>query len=1452
MRKKLKSVFMLLASILLCGSNMLSTITIKADVTNLEDTGYWHTGQAQNPANPAQYAWFDHQTIEKIHVEQGVGVCSEPWEVIGDWGGYVTSTIQGVDIANIWYYAYVNTNQSHWNYAVGQLMVWEYLGYTPTAHNIPDYEKRKAEVNSAIAKMKVTPSFHNQEITLNIRESKTLTDTNGVLSDFKGKESIPEGITVTRSGNKLTITANANASETSTYRLGKIRPEMIGQSLVHKKPGGQDIMYPLRSDPGTFKLAIHVNKYGSLKLTKQDEDGTYVPNTSFKLSKHQDMSSPVGTYTTGEDGTVTVDQLLPQKYYIQEVVVPNHLVLDKTVHEVTVEPNKTASFNAHNDWKKGKVQIRKVDKDSKKQVAGATYAIFDKQNQELQRLVTKASGYSISGYLRVGEYYVQEVIAPKGYVLDKTKYPVTISDNGQTIDVTGSDKRQTAALHLTKQDSVTGTQPQGEATLQGAVYELRAKENILDPADRSVKYAKGALVATLTTNEQAKASKTGLYLGNYVLQEKTPSEGYTLDTTKYDISIDYAGEHVEVVTKNQTVKERVIAQAFQIIKISDNGTGEADTLNGAEFTIKAKKDVIKAGSWEAAPIAKNANGKTAAVMVTDKTGHAVSEELPKGTYIIRETKTPDEHMAVKDFEVIVTEDSREPQVWRIMNDEAFEGALRIVKQDKETGKTVLLPNAEFKVFDVDKKAYVKQFELFPFPHYTDTWKTNDNGEVYLGDLLHYGDFELREVKAPNGYLLDTTPVPFKISQHAAMQVLPEEHIPVFTVVKQDRPVKGRIRVYKEGEVLTAVKQDENGDHRFVYETRKLKDAVFEVKAAQDILSADNQGDILYHKGDLVDTITTDASGEARTKLLPLGNYQVSEKTAPNGFTHSEDVREVELVYKDQHTAIVFGDAGTYENERQRVDVQAVKKDADDRRLLAGAEITLYANKDVYDYDGDVIVKAGEKIESVVTDEHGKAGFSADLPNDLTPEYGGMPTEEEDNVRDMKMIGDRNSLFYATETKAPAGYASGQETRYYLDTGYTSQDEPVLKFKAEFRNETTKVEISKVDITNEKELPGATLQIKTKAGKVLEEWVSTDQSHLIEKLPVGNYVLSEKIPANGYTTANDIPFEVKDTGEIQKVVMKDDVTKLRIIKTDEEGKLLPGNRLAILDRDGRTIDEWTTDEKPHDITKLTVGEEYTLRELKAADGYSKAKDVNFIVRDTEEIQTIDMSNKQTEMYFSKVDETGEKELPGAKLQIIDKDGNIVDQWTSTEEQHTITGLTEGQTYVMKEISAPYGYEIAEEITFTAGDGQKVTMKDKMIRSYIKVNKVDHYDHQDILKAAEFTLYSDAACTKKIRSVKTDTKNGIALFDDLTYGTYFIKETKAPAGYQLSDEVVKVTIDDAWVNGDDKLRTIVYADRPLPTSGGPNTGDHTSAAGWIFLLGVSTCTSFFLLRRKHEAQ
>lgn len=1397
--------------------------------------------------------------------------CVDPSTIAIDGGnGYERSDFLDTNLRKnlnlIAYHGYYTHEKTMKWYMASQFMMWEARGWKIDSTNLSDYASMKAQIKEEMDHHYDKPSFNGTAKTVNVGQSITLTDTNKVLSEFTLSD--VKGVTITKSGDKVTITPTASAPDSfklsgNRYTDGKDEASIVYRTSGNSSQAVGEFGY---SDPVFLNVTINVNKHGSLKITKNDEDGTAVPNTSFKVSKNSDMSSPIGTYKTGVDGTVTIDELLPATYYVQETAVPSHLVLDSTVRTITVEANKTATLTVQNNWVKGKIQLKKIDPESRKQVAGATYAIYNDKGQELERLVTTATGYVESGYLRFGEYTVREVIAPSGYILNKTSYPVTISTNEQKITVTGEDERQTGHLELTKEDSVTGSAAQGEATLEGAVYELKAKENILDPADNSVKYAKDAVVATLTTDANAKASVSNLYLGKYTLQEKTPSPGYTLDTIKYDISIDYAGQSVQVVTKKQTVKERVKAQAFSIIKISNNGSGEADKLTGVEFTVKAKKDIEAYGTWEKAPVAKNVQGKTAAILITDNNGYALSEELPYGQYVVRETKVPDDHYKVPDFTVTVSEDSRDPQAWRIMNDEKFRVILKMVKQDQESLKTAALANAKFKIMDLDTGKYFGYWD-WSLNKYVDSWTTDETGTIMTAKELDPGNYQLEEIEAPEGYLLNVAPVKFKVSSNVAYETLPDGTTPVITVVKQDTPVKGRVKVAKEGEVVTGVKKDEAGNLKFQYEKRKLKDAVFEVKAAEDISSPDNQGDVLYKKGELVDTITTDATGDAQSKLLPLGSYRISEKTAPHGYTHSEEIREVELKYKDQNTAIVFGDVGTFENDRQRVSVQAVKKDAADLQLLAGAEISLYANRDVYNYDGDVIVKAGEKIETAETSEDGKATFTADLPNDLTPEYGVMPIEEIENedldpgfgvniVDGVRLIGDPNSLFYARETKAPQGYASGQEVRYYFDTQYTDQQEAVLEFEAEYQNETTKVEVSKVDITNEKELPGAALQIKTQEGKIIEEWVSTDKPHLFEKLPAGDYILSEKIPAPGYTTANDVPFKIKDTGDIQQVVMKDDVTKLQIIKTDEDGKMLPGNRLAIIGQDGKTVDEWITDEKPHDITKLIVGQEYILRELEAAPGYTKAEDIIFIVRDTNYVQTIDMSNRQTEMHFSKVDETGEKELPGAKLQVTDKDGNIIDQWTSTEEQHTITGLIEGQTYVMKEISAPYGYKIAEEITFTAGEGQKVTMKDKMIRSYIKVNKVDYYDRKDILKVAEFTLYSDPECKNVLAIAETDPKTGIAIFEDLIYQTVYIKETKAPAGYQLSDEIIKVTIDDAWVNGDDKLRTIIYADKPLPggvISKRPQTGDTTSLGSIIVLVLLSgTAIVFFNRKRKIKSK
>ena len=404
--------------------------------------------------------------------------CIDPQAEVIAGGGYAESEFNASlrhELSVIAYEGYYkNRNKSDVTYYkfATNLMIWEKMGWSVTASGF-DYSGYKSKIQKAVDSHSEKPSFDLDSITLNVGESITLTDTKGVFEEFHFVSY--DGLKVKKDGNKLTITATEDAKDVSTITYNKVPDECVGTSLVYQKAGSQDMVKFFVKDPLRTQIRVNVNKYGSLKITKQDEDGAVVPNTSFKVSKNADMSSPIGTYKTGGDGTVTVNNLLPQKYYVQETAVPSHLVLDTTIREVTVEANQTTTYTARNNWVKGKVQLRKIDPKSGKQVAGATYAIYNDKGQELERLVTTATGYVESGYLRFGNYTVREVIAPSGYILNKTSYPVTIATNEQKITVTGEDERQTGRLELTKEDSVTGSAAQGEATLKGAVYELKAK-----------------------------------------------------------------------------------------------------------------------------------------------------------------------------------------------------------------------------------------------------------------------------------------------------------------------------------------------------------------------------------------------------------------------------------------------------------------------------------------------------------------------------------------------------------------------------------------------------------------------------------------------------------------------------------------------------------------------------------------------------------------------------------------------------------------------------------------------------------------------------------------------------------------------------------------------------------------------------------------------------------------
>lgn len=926
------------------------------------------------------------------------------------------------------------------DYVFTQQMIWETLGQsnaTFTDASIQSqYVSFKNTVNSQINRMERLPSFCSSTITIDVGQTKTITDTNGVFSDYVTFDRTIDNIRIrhTKGENTLHITVDNNCtretlviSEATMSSWGIIKEETQNNDTTvffTFRTGVQDQLYALQyNDPVTMLLDLKINTFGKLEISKKDSKGNFVPNTSFKISYNQDMSNPIGTYTTNANGKVTIDKLQMGTIYIQEIGVPEHLIIDSTIKSATITPSQTTQFVATNNWKQGYIKVIKKDIETGKVVAkeGTIFDIYNSNNQKVTSITTNNNGVAMSGLLDYGTYHIKEQKAPNKYVINVTVSDnIGVVENGRTYEIIVLNQRVKGSVFISKEDTETGKNAQGEATLQGAVYGLYAREDILDPADNSVIYRVNTRVAELVTNNEANASIDNLYLGKYYIKEESASTGYTLDTTEYDFELSYENQNVDIVSKSVTVKERVISQAFRIIKISSDSNGEVELLENAEFTIKSQKDIDEYGSWEQAPIAKNYKGQESAILVTDENGYAESERLPFGTYVVRETKVPENKNKIEDFTVVITEDSDEPQSWRVFNDTSFKSIIEIVKQDIDTQKTIKISGATFKIKNVETGEYFGYWSWNPFPKYINKWETNETGTVMTNEQLPVGKYQLEELISPRGYLVSNTPIEFEVKSNVAYETLQDGVTPVITVKQYDKSVKGKINVEKKGEVLVGYN---NGE--FVYEERGLANAKYEVYAKEDILDPSNDRNIIYSKGTKVDEIITNETGKATTRELPLGEYTVKESLAPEGYILSNITKDVSLIYKDQNTPVVF-ESVSFTNERQKVDIVVNKKDKDDDKTLAGAEFSLYAKEDIKNYIGEVIVEKNELIETVTTNETGKANFKSDLP--LTD-------------------------FIIKETKSPRGYVLNNEI-INVNIEYMGQDTEIIELEYEMKNERT--------------------------------------------------------------------------------------------------------------------------------------------------------------------------------------------------------------------------------------------------------------------------------------------------------------------------------------------------------------------------------------------------------------
>ncbi len=999
---------------------------------------------------------------------------------------------------------------------------------------------------------------------------------------------------------------------------------------------------------------------------------------------------------TDENGYACSIPLPFGTYIVRETTTPNNYkpVKDFLVHITEHKPDTPQVWRVLlDDEFEAKLRIVKKDDETKKPVLvkNTEFKIYDLDRktyveqvttyptvEKHQSFFTDEQGYLILPQnLKIGNYRIEEVTAPHGYIRNEQTYEVSVDSNtlyqidgvsgDVVIDVSCEDHPVKGKLNIVKKGEVLKGYDQDflyEAeNLAGAEFEVYAAEDIYTPdgqkdaeGNRIQEYAAGELVDTLTTDEEGKASVSDLPLGTYRIVEAKAPEGYVLNATEQTVTLAYADQDTPVV--EQTAVFENDRQKVEIAVIKKDAANEA-VIAGAVFGLYPKTDLIAQG--EIIVKADTLLGEA----TTGEDGKAVFDlDLPFGEYYVREQKAPAGYVSSdKTVEVSVSYQGQDVKVAEATCEfENVPTTVSIKKTDLTTG--VELEGATLTVLDSDGNV-------------VDTW-TSVKGEEHLVERLTAGTtYILREEMSPYGYL-KAEEIEFKVEDTAEIQKVE---------MKDDVPT-GMILINKQGELLENISLLDSIEgwitHLFEYVTGSLKDVTFEVYALEDIKAADGVSADHYKKDELVDTITTDATGVARLEDLPLGKYYIREKETAQGYILDGEIREVDLTYRDQDTPIVAFSTD-WQNLRQKVEIQVLKTEKDSDRVVPGTVFSLCTKDDITNAEGKVIMEAYTVIEEKATDEEGKLTFTADLPVGFS--------------------------YYVKETAAASGFTTMGEVQEF-DFASGNMGRAAVPSVLCFENEPTVFEFTKVSLTDGKEIEGAKLQVIDPDGNIIDTWVSGKEPHIIRELEVGKtYQMVETMPADGYVTANSIEFTVENTGTVQKVEMKDDVTKVEISKTDIAGEELPGAKLIIYDKDGNVVESWISEEQPHYIEMLPIGE-YTLHEETAPEGYLIAEDILFKVQDTGEIQKVAMKDDVTKVEISKTDIAG-KELPGAKLAIYDKDGNVVESWISEEEPHYIEMLLAGE-YTLHEETAPEGYLLAEDIRFEVKNTveiQKVSMKDK---------------------------------------------------------------------------------------------------------------------------------------------
>lgn len=918
--------------------------------------------------------------------------------------------------------------------------------------------------------------------------------------------------------------------------------------------------------------------------------------------------------------------------------------------------------------------------------------------------------------------------------------------------------------------------------------------------------------------------------GTYTIKEKLVGTGYLLNIESYKAEVKPNQTTTQAIVNKEPTGEITLTK-------TDKNTGNSNrvdgishhgdvNLKGTEYTLYAKEDIYNVKKTikyfskdeEIAKFTFDEYGK-ATVIVTNKTTPAklnvegsTLKGLPMGSFYAKETYVVEGYMqdTQEHTYTLSYKDMNTPviKIGDTLKNTVQKAKFEVIKISTNTNTTApVIANAEFTAILTKYVDYYgsfdeakKHLDQYAEDEYS-IFKIGADGHGVSG-LLAYGEYTVYETYTPSDEIETVEPFYIKIDRNSSGVI--KEYI------ENDAPFESYLKM---------VKIDKNTGKKVTF-----SNATFKLYR----LNKNNEWEKVKCKTGLFNTDKwkTDKTGLAVTEdKLKAGTYKIDEIELPTGFLQLED----ELTFKinrsnktlefdedyDAYITITVGNeqpTGTLKLDKSVAIRQDVDTSLIDISDLSKIKFKLTAKEKIIDYaDGSTIYEKGQEVGTYNLTKEGKLEVKK-LP------MGKYELEEIETLDGLVLDNTKHEIVFKQE-----------DTKTKV---YTNEEK--------FVNDTTIVEFSKTDITGDKELKGATLTVTDNNGNVIDRWVSGEKTHKIEGLKAGEkYTLKEEIQVDSYVKATDIEFTVENTKEIQKVTMIDKVVNMS--KVDIGGNEIEGAEMQVLDHEGNIVDEWVSGKEAHKISGLEEGKSYILHEEVCVDGFVKATDIEFEVSYDKETQHLEMVDKIVDV--TKTDMVNGEEVEGAKLVVTDKEGNEIDKWTSTKEPHHVVGLEEGKTYVLTETTCPYGYEIAESITFTVTtdkETQLIEMKDMPILKSVQVEKIDK-DTGEHIKSNKFTfgIFEDEECTKLIKEAGANEFEGTALFENLRYGTFYIKELKAPLGYKLSDQVVKIEINDEGVFADgvsleetEGIYSFVYYNSLLPAV---QTGNETNYA---LLLGIAT--------------